>query len=44
MVNNQKPIPDKGWRSIVANLQLVSVDLIIEHEVASSWENVRTNL
>lgn len=32
MPADEKPIPDDEWRSIVANVPLVSVDLVIEHD------------
>ncbi|MYL66716.1 GDP-mannose mannosyl hydrolase [Halorubrum distributum] len=31
MTDTEKPIPDEEWRTIVANVPLVSVDLVIEH-------------
>lgn len=32
MTHTEKPIPDDEWRTIVANVPLVSVDLVIEHD------------
>lgn len=32
MVNMDNPIPDDEWRTIVANVPLVSVDLVIEYD------------
>ena len=32
MTDTANPIPDDEWRTIVANVPLVSVDLVIEHD------------
>ncbi|GAB3411345.1 hypothetical protein GCM10027435_02850 [Haloparvum alkalitolerans] len=32
MTDSEKPIADDEWRTIVANVPLVSVDLVIEHD------------
>ena len=32
MTDSEKPIPDDEWQTIVANVPLVSVDLVIEHD------------
>ena len=32
MTDTPNPIPDDEWRTIVANVPLVSVDLVIEHD------------
>ncbi|WP_435349140.1 NUDIX domain-containing protein [Haloarchaeobius sp. HRN-SO-5] len=32
MVDESKPIPQDEWQSVVANVPLVSVDLVVEHD------------
>ena len=32
MADTDNPIPDDEWRTIFANVPLVSVDLVIEHD------------
>jgi colanic acid biosynthesis protein WcaH len=32
MSENGKPVPSEDWESIVANVPLVSVDLVVEHD------------